>query len=443
MAFKDFEYIRILIDSIGEKLEKKGGPGSGHFDHAGRPGKVGGSLPADESYDPFYHDFDPNAENVDVEKLGYIPKGRDVWGDRLDKYTDKDDDPSVLDKDGKFRVKKGENLVFSGRDKDYGYEYIGKWGNEFVFAPVLPNKEDISYGWGVLVYGAEDIAEIVGDGNLVRDVDKDYLPRKRGDVYKQRGTGKIYERVGNWGNDIVLSSLKDNDVEISFDEDELLEVFEPLGSGKSVDEDLEAKGGPGSGFFNHAGRPGKVGGSQHESGGTPEKYESNENLPQVAVEGTSPRELLKRTFKKGGLTYHPLKKTFATGNVFIVSPWEDRELELSKEDFTWQRLKEYIHDNRKLIRNNHNSYIGTWHDVENKRVFLDCVVALTNEDDARQACIDHKQISYYSVARDEVVTVNKDRGQKSAESKGRVLFDFVDIDATDEELQAFVENLLK
>ena len=29
------------------KLTVKGGPGSGHWGHAGRPGKVGGSLPAD------------------------------------------------------------------------------------------------------------------------------------------------------------------------------------------------------------------------------------------------------------------------------------------------------------------------------------------------------------------------------------------------------------
>lgn len=32
-------------DTLGVKIEK-GGPGSGHFDHAGRPGKVGGSAPS-------------------------------------------------------------------------------------------------------------------------------------------------------------------------------------------------------------------------------------------------------------------------------------------------------------------------------------------------------------------------------------------------------------
>lgn len=40
---------RILADLVERFMPTRGGPGSGHFDHAGRPGEVGGSLPSGES----------------------------------------------------------------------------------------------------------------------------------------------------------------------------------------------------------------------------------------------------------------------------------------------------------------------------------------------------------------------------------------------------------
>jgi hypothetical protein len=45
---------RVAISSITRitrRIVKRGGPGSGHFDHEGRPGKRGGSLPSGEAGD--------------------------------------------------------------------------------------------------------------------------------------------------------------------------------------------------------------------------------------------------------------------------------------------------------------------------------------------------------------------------------------------------------
>lgn len=41
-----YEEYRLLREAEVRYI-RKGGPGSGYFDHPGRPGKVGGSLPAD------------------------------------------------------------------------------------------------------------------------------------------------------------------------------------------------------------------------------------------------------------------------------------------------------------------------------------------------------------------------------------------------------------
>lgn len=41
----EFDELRIFFEEISIPVEEKGGPGSGHHGHAGRKGKVGGSVP--------------------------------------------------------------------------------------------------------------------------------------------------------------------------------------------------------------------------------------------------------------------------------------------------------------------------------------------------------------------------------------------------------------
>jgi hypothetical protein len=73
----------VVISGPLRRIIKKGGPGSGHFDHKGRPGEVGGSLPSDaatltrpevieEEHGTFYPSFE-----------GMKPyKNRPAWADR-------------------------------------------------------------------------------------------------------------------------------------------------------------------------------------------------------------------------------------------------------------------------------------------------------------------------------------------------------------------------
>ena len=57
----------------------KGGPGSGHFDHAGRPGLVGGSVP-DSDDNPL---DEPDYPSRDHEVYPEIPRGRAKVEDRV------------------------------------------------------------------------------------------------------------------------------------------------------------------------------------------------------------------------------------------------------------------------------------------------------------------------------------------------------------------------
>ena len=88
----------------------KGGEGSGHYDHKGRPGKKGGSLPDGENSEPKKTDVNPNS-------------GIDYMDPKSDpRYETKPDVPEVrVPKGFEHRFEKGRHYI-EGKNNPYRYQ---------------------------------------------------------------------------------------------------------------------------------------------------------------------------------------------------------------------------------------------------------------------------------------------------------------------------------
>jgi hypothetical protein len=65
---------------LSEEPVERGGPGSGHFEHAGRPGEVGGSLPSGESA--------PEISEIKIDPVeGHFEDYLDHWGLKTDRVN--------------------------------------------------------------------------------------------------------------------------------------------------------------------------------------------------------------------------------------------------------------------------------------------------------------------------------------------------------------------
>lgn len=196
------------VMAAGLKYSQKGGPGSGNFSHAGRPGKVGGSAPASAKYvkqitdvllahegDEYEPDWD--ISGYDIESTWMGPNGR-IYGPY-------------------------------GGHEDIAKEAlkVAHWGNWQPWSQAKPF---------MLASGFARVGKT-----------------ERGIYVQARGLTKQQFRS-------ALKLMRDyEDLSINFDVDGIR--GESIWDFRRLPQKIALKGGKGSGNFGHAGRPGQVGGS--------------------------------------------------------------------------------------------------------------------------------------------------------------------------------------
>lgn len=206
----------------------KGGPGSGHHGHAGRPGKVGGSAPAGQS----------SVEDIRIPNV----RGGGWW----------QDNPQQKGFSGA-----AEWLKQNPNTPTAGYNEAKVDPKDIVKLPGARGEQDF-INWDKVARLAESM-KVIG---------MEYKPLI---IIEQDRTAYIWE-----GNHRVRAAIEAGletiTVEIRYfgGSEEKEGIWEPR---------LVERGGLGSGHFGHAGRPGKVGGSAPKGSvaqGTPVNSFSNE-----------------------------------------------------------------------------------------------------------------------------------------------------------------------
>lgn len=228
--------VRVFADVPVKDMRVAGGPGSGNFGHAGRPGEQGGSSSKQAT----------NYVDSDLRK-------REI--DRIDALV--------------------EN--HSGGPGDREYDALAHISTALEQAHDLPlsQKKD----WRFAYVLADD--KIVAAGSMYRTSKTTAEVKNVGSV--EKGSGKLVmeeltRRARDWGvKEIQLVSTA-------------RKFYESLGfkldGNKMV---LKTLGGPGSGNFGHSGRPGQVGGSSSEgSAGAPKTETMKELVSRIRADDHSP-----------------------------------------------------------------------------------------------------------------------------------------------------------
>jgi hypothetical protein len=169
------------------------------------------------------------------------------------------------------------------------------------------------------------------------------------------------------------------------------ELFEPtLAPGDEMQ--MMAKGGQGSGNFDHEGRPGLVGGSGEGGKG--------------AIESKEASKLITLLSNTGGFSYQP---TFHNSpkDGFMVSPYKARERVISEKEVTKRDLIKYARDNKDLfIKKDH--YFGAWKDEG--KVYFDISIRHTSKEGALASAKEHKQLAIFDVKKMTSIYI---KGEKS------------------------------
>jgi hypothetical protein len=277
-----------LRDGIPERAVK-GGPGSGHFGHAGRPGARGGSMPGRAT--PAFAKDDPRSN----------PNFRRWFGDS--KLVDSDGEPLVLHHGtaAEFDVFEPERAGEIQRS-DWGpgiYFTPQKWQADSYREEALKRTDPVAGRlWDEYVEAARELGTtpMMGSIDLGRGSEKwlqleVYADRwlDRFKEIEEEGGGKVisaYVRMENplyhtggsfpdsylamsaaaQGHDGIIITYEDGGIDeiVVFDSSQIKSVdnvgeFDPRDP--SIYKELGSKGGPGSGHHGHVGRPGKRGGS--------------------------------------------------------------------------------------------------------------------------------------------------------------------------------------
>lgn len=294
------EVKRYILESM------KGGAGSGYFGHAGRPGKRGGSAaqngtemipdyigertsrPAKEMYIP-----------SDVKRIKLYHATSDTeQGEKI--LSDEKVFPNI--KGGKSRLSPVKDFLYTSGNMDLirshllGGDYTDKVEQSFI-------DKDGRYGY-LFELSWDDIKEIQPDedsiGAMIADGEIDWLNRlaekhltrkqlydiKEMNWYNQYAAGgkKLIKLMSDTqkidlirkGANIAVFGAQKIKKAYRFDKTQSIshlswddwrgdksqeEIKKRNGDFISMMEEVTTKGGPGSGYFNHAGRPGKRGGS--------------------------------------------------------------------------------------------------------------------------------------------------------------------------------------
>ena len=248
----------------------KGGEGSGHHDHAGRPGKVGGSAPSSVStLSPYKHSYsqasakgfaDSLQANLTVEYSSFVtqytPDEYKEMGAKCyvaasgqSGYAVKPDGDivSVFSRKGSGEGKHALiSAIFNGgRKLDCFDGYLPTFYTQFGFQEYDRWSWDDQYsppGWNKEKYDSPDVVLMKLGGVYT-------VKSKKGELTQLEKDQRKYV------DDVYGGPLTPQ---------EQAEVEKLVK--KIIKKVRVIKGGTGSGHHGHAGRPGKVGGSQPSSG---------------------------------------------------------------------------------------------------------------------------------------------------------------------------------
>lgn len=158
-------------------------------------------------------------------------------------------------------------------------------------------------------------------------------------------------------------------------------------------------GGPGSGNFGHAGRPGEVGGSGPGGGSTAR--------PQF----TSLVNQIKQP--DGGFTVHA-----ATGKVpttgYAVSIYKGREKVVPAQSLTLKDLVTFSAQNADLL-GEANNFFGAWHNPADGQVYMDVSKVVDSPAEAEKLGQDFDQIAYFDLAHGKSIETPPKLSAKEAE----------------------------
>jgi hypothetical protein len=152
-------------------------------------------------------------------------------------------------------------------------------------------------------------------------------------------------------------------------------------------------GGPGSGNWGHAGRPGEVGGSAGGGGGA---AEVRPHFAKLVDQISQP---------DGGFTAHAVTgEQPKTG--FALSIHKGREVVKPAKDLTLLDLATFARDNHDLLSQRDN-YFGAWHNPADGQVYLDISRVTQDRAEAERLGREHNQIAYFDLEAGQSVTVMK------------------------------------
>jgi len=156
--------------------------------------------------------------------------------------------------------------------------------------------------------------------------------------------------------------------------------------------------------------------------------------------GTGYSNLLRDISKPdGGFSYNPITRTSPTSG-YMVSIHKGRELVLDTKAVNGVTLATYVRDNADLLRQS-NNYLGAWHNPENDKVYLDVSRHTESRAEAEALGKKHNQEAFFDLVNGKSVDLkpNEEAYGRAAEEAfteagwfGRGLADPVGDGATDE-----------
>lgn len=264
--------LREIWDWAHANLTERGGPGSGHHGHAGRPGEVGGSKPGD-GWESEAKDYVDRLRNPAKRK--YAQELINVFHFNTQGFYPSIPEPEQVYKKDRWTPPNNQfEKIFSDlsemapppRDEPNFDELYPPIGDEVEGREIrlpVPNTDSISASfteWKVL----DDIREMRIDDFFMEGQTPSYYS-----VDKRERTQDLAEalKTSDWIEPLIVGVDKDGPhiLEGGHRIDALRELGEDTFPAMVVIDlvslPIVERGGPGSGHFQHEGRPGEVGGS--------------------------------------------------------------------------------------------------------------------------------------------------------------------------------------
>ena len=108
-------------------------------------------------------------------------------------------------------------------------------------------------------------------------------------------------------------------------------------------------------------------------------------------------KIIHSTIENGGLTYNPMMNIDLAGQkYFAVAMYPDREKILTLNEFTVETVRDYLLDNRDLLKDQRNS-LGTWLDTETQKIYLDISRTITDKETALKLAKNNNQLAIFDL----------------------------------------------